>query len=224
MAKYFNWINSTKSEGQQNQSTDITVDNNFGRNERKATLEFVSKDSTRVVPCEITQAGTGTGTITASMPTYSANAQDTTIEMTGTSNSRAIKFKTGSMQAPTDWGHPINIPITAENCSIKIEEDTIQFTVDTAEIPDDPGASAKFTFSLVYNIGVNNGNGKRTGSITICDADTEENEATFNFTQAAGATTLTIQPSTLSFTAAEQSAKTINVTSNTTWTIREKAK
>lgn len=136
--------------------------------------------------------------------TASVGATDTQYTVNGQSNTAKINWtvsSTGSLspKAPSSY--------TANGAS----------ATNNANIPGDPGASAQFNFSGVVTFTANPTISTRTGTITLtAGAGGSGLVKSIVFTQAAGASTLSIQPTSATYAQAGE-GKSVSVTTNSTW-------
>ena len=136
--------------------------------------------------------------------TASVGATDTQYTVNGQSNTAKINWtvsSTGSLspKAPSSY--------TANGAS----------ATNNANIPGDPGASAQFNFSGVVTFTANPTISTRTGTITLtAGAGGSGLVKSIVFTQAAGASTLSIQPTSATYAQAG-GGKSVSVTTNSTW-------
>lgn len=136
--------------------------------------------------------------------TASVGATDTQYTVNGQSNTAKINWtvsSTGSLspKAPSSY--------TANGAS----------ATNNANIPGDPGASAQFNFSGVVTFTANPTISTRTGTITLtAGAGGSGLVKNIVFTQAAGASTLSINPTSATYAQAGE-GKSVSVTTNSTW-------
>jgi hypothetical protein len=136
--------------------------------------------------------------------TASVGATATSYTVSGQSNTSKINWtvsSTGSLspKAPSSY--------TANGAS----------ATNNANIPGDPGASAQFNFSGVITFTANPTISTRTGTITLtAGAGGSGLVKNIVFTQAAGASTLSIHPTSATYAQAGE-GKSVFVTTNSTW-------
>lgn len=136
--------------------------------------------------------------------TASVGATDTKYTVSGQSNTAKINWtvsSTGSLspKAPSSY--------TANGAS----------ATNNANIPGDPGADSQFNFSGVVTFTANPTISTRTGTITLtAGAGGSRLVKNIVFTQAAGASTLSINPTSATYAQVGE-GKSVSVTTNSTW-------
>lgn len=126
------------------------------------------------------------------------------VVITGSSNSDKLTFTKGS-------GNIIGADITSVTYKVNTSTDATNGTAITS----DPGASAKYTFSLTLAAAENTTIDERTQQITV--TTTGNKTATISLKQAAGDVYLNL--STATITVPQTGSVTIDVTTNTTFTV-----
>lgn len=127
------------------------------------------------------------------------------ITITGTSNSSTLTFTKGS-------GEIITADISALSYTANGSDAT-----NGVEITDDPGASAKYAFSIELDATTNDTIETRTQQITVRGASTSVT-ATITLNQTAGDPTLSIDPTSVDVPQ-DGSEVSVQVTTNTTFTV-----
>lgn len=126
------------------------------------------------------------------------------VVITGSSNSDKLTFTKGS-------GNIIGADITSVTYKVNTSTNATNGTVITG----DPGASAKYTFSLTLTAAENTTINERTQQITV--TTTGNKTATISLKQAAGDAYLNLSAATI--TVPQTGSVTIDVTTNTTFTV-----
>lgn len=127
------------------------------------------------------------------------------ITITGTSNSSILTFTKGS-------GEIITTDISALSYTANGSSAT-----NGVEIDDDPGASAKYAFSIQLDATANDTIESRTQQITVKAASTSVT-ATITLNQTAGDPTLEVSPTSVDVPQ-DGSEVSVQVTTNTTFTV-----
>lgn len=127
------------------------------------------------------------------------------ITITGTSNSSILTFTKGS-------GDIVTADITALDYTANGSDAT-----NGVEIADDPGASAKYAFSIELDATANDTIDARTQQITVKAASTSVT-ATITLNQTAGDPTLEVSPTSVDVPQ-DGSEVSVQVTTNTTFTV-----
>lgn len=198
---YDSWLTPTPLSGSGNGTITNTAQIHTGRVAR-TTIVTVSPSVGDAKTYTVNQTA-APEFITVS-ETASVGATDTQYTVNGQSNTAKINWtvsSTGSLSptAPSSY--------TANGASAK----------NNANIPGDPGASAQFNFSGVVTFTANPTISTRTGTITLtAGAGGSGLVKNIVFTQAAGASTLSINPTSATYAQAGE-GKSVSVTTNSTW-------
>lgn len=189
-------------------------------------------------------SGSGNGTITNTAQTHTGRVARTTIVTVSPSVGDAKTYTVNQTAAPEfiTVSGTASVGATATSYTVSGQSNTskINWTVsaagtlspivpssytaneasatNNANIPGDPGASAQFNFSGVITFTANPTISTRTGIITLtAGAGGSGLVKNIVFTQAAGASTLSINPTSATYAQAGE-GKTVKVTTNSTWT------
>lgn len=188
-------------------------------------------------------SGSGNGTITNTAQTHTGRAARTTIVTVSPSVGDAKTYTVNQTAAPEfiTVSETASVGATATSYTVSGQSNTskINWTVsaagtlsptvpssytangasatNNANIPGDPGASAQFNFSGVVTFTANPTISTRTGTITLtAGAGGSGLVKNIVFTQAAGASTLSINPTSATY-AQTGEGKSVSVTTNSTW-------
>lgn len=198
---YASWVTPDKVSGNGNDSVAWTGSAHTGRSSRTTTATFAAS-GVESKTLTIIQAGkTEFVTIDA---TAAVDKTGGTLTIHGTSNSSKLTFSlTGAN------GIGLVLPSTYKANSVNTNNGTA--------ITGDPGATQQYAFEITFTgIDENTSISSLTSQLTV---KTNNNQsAVCDITQAAGDAYLTISPTTINLTAAG-TAVSVNVTSNTSWTI-----
>jgi len=198
---YASWVTPSKTSGSGNDTVSWTGSEHTGRSSRTTTATF-SASGVEAKTLTIVQSGASefvTIDSSAAVPKTGGS-----ITISGYSNSSKLTFtETGT----DNIGITLPASYTANSVS----------TSNGAAITGDPGASAKYAFSItISNIAENTTINSLTSQITV--TPNSGTAAVCNITQAAGDAYLTISPTTITIPAAG-TAQSVTVTSNTSWSI-----
>lgn len=138
----------------------------------------------------------------ASMAVDKAGGQ---ITITGKSNSAMLTFSKGSGEI-----------ISADVSAIEYQANGSAATSGVA-IPNDPGATAEYAFTLTLQATANNSVEERSQTIVVT-CQTTSVKATITLNQTAGSPTINVEPKSIDVPQ-DGTEATVQVTSNTTWTI-----
>lgn len=203
MATKPSWLTTTPNQGSGNGSIANSASAHTGRVARTGTV-------------------TVTGVGVASPQTY---------QVTQSPKSEFVSFNDGSeASAPKDGG---NVTIQGKSNSKKltfawvgsVPDVTIPSnyqangtsTANGAEIANDPGATAEYDFSLQLNFPENDDVEEITRTLKVTAEGGQTTQIAIN--QAAGDATLQLSESEITLPQAGTPAVSVNVTSNTTWTV-----
>lgn len=193
------WLKVSPSQGSGKGSIAFSADAYTGRTARStsATVSATGVDPKTVNVTQAAKAEFVTIQDAASAPKVGG-----TVGISGTSNSTKLTFTLGTG----------TLEITLPE---KYTANGSEVTNDTA-ISGDPGASAQYTFSVSVTVPLNATTGPLTREIIVTDAGSHK--GTCVLTQAAGDPTLTLSTDTVNLTTAG-TAVSVEVTSNTSWTV-----
>lgn len=198
---YASWVTPDKVSGNGNDSVAWTGSAHTGRSSRTTTATFAAS-GVESKTLTIIQAGkTEFVTIDA---TAAVDKTGGTLTIHGTSNSSKLTFSlTGAN------GIGLVLPSSYKANSVNTNNGTA--------ITGDPGATQQYAFEITFTgIAENTSIASLTSQLTV---KTNNNQsAVCDITQAAGDAYLTISPTTINLTAAG-TAVSVDVTSNTSWTI-----
>ena len=198
---YASWVTPNKTSGNGNDTVAWTGSNHTGRSARSTTATF-SASGVESKTLTINQAGKSEFVDIDDTAAVAQNGG--TITISGTSNSAKLTF---SLTGTNGIGLSLPTTYTANSVS----------TNNGASITGDPGAIQQYAFSITFsNIGANSTVSARTSQVTVTANGGQTD--TCDVTQAAGAATLSISPTTINLTAAG-TAVNVTVTSNTSWTV-----
>ena len=138
----------------------------------------------------------------ASMAVDKAGGQ---ITITGKSNSAMLTFSKGSGEI-----------ISADVAAIEYQANGSAATSGVA-IPNDPGATAEYAFTLTLQAAANSPVEERTQTITVT-CQTTSVKTTITLNQTGGDPTIDVEPNSIDVPQ-DGTEVTVQVTSNTTWTI-----
>lgn len=199
------FVTFNPGSGDGNQAVQVTATVHTGRNQRSTTAKVATSDSSIEKTVTINQ--TAKPEFVEIQETFSLAKEGGAITITGKSNSTKLTFSLLPGENPLTLTFP----------------DTYQAggaaTANDAEIEGDPGATAEYDFSVTFsNVPANADDIEITNSLSVSAAGGQK--ASCVITQAAGDKTLSIDPETITL-AADGSVQTLNVTSNTQWTIKQ---
>ena len=203
---YASWLSSSKTSGSGNDTVSVTAaSNNTGRNARSTTVTFSAANCSDVTRT-VNQSGKPEF-VTIESAKSVAKGGVSTLTITGTSNSSKLTFTLGNGDLT------LTLPT-------KYTANSVETNNNTA-ITGDPGAAQEFAFSISFsNIAANPTISAKSKQLIV--TDNAGNSSTCTITQAAGDTTLSVSPAsvTLDWDAATAgTSASFTVTSNTNWTV-----
>lgn len=188
-----NWITLSAVEGTGNSRVDVTAPVYKGREGRSGSITVAVEDLTEEVT--IQQSGSKIWDVTTQSLAFVKTGEAK--KFTGNSNLASITFAVDS--DASNW-------LTAGKLIVA----TKQYNSGAA-IENDPGAKNVYAFEITFTAAANSTVNTRSGHVTV-------NGHKYTVTQAAGDATLSVSPTSLTFTAAGET-KQITITTNTAWTI-----
>ena len=186
------WITLSAVEGTGNSQVNVTAPVYKGRNGRSGLITVTVGDLTEDVTLQ--QKGSTIWDVTTQSLAFVKTGEAK--KFTGNSNLASITF---AVDSNASW-------LTAG----KLVVATKQYN-SGASIEGDPGADNVYAFEITFTAAANPTVKTRSGNITV-------NGQKYTVTQAAGDATLSVSPTSLTFTAAGET-KQITITTNTAWTI-----
>lgn len=187
------WITVSEVSGTGNANVDVTAPVYKGREGRSGSITVTVGKLTEEVTLQ--QAGSSIWDVTTKTLTFVKGGEKKTF--TGNANLASITFAVDSDASA--W-------LTAGKLTVKENQ-----YASGAAITGDPGASDVYAFSIDFTAAANGTVSERSGHITV-------NGQKYAVSQAAGDATLSVTPTSLSFTAAGET-KQISIKTNTAWTI-----
>ena len=187
------WITLSAIKGTGNSQVNVIAPVYKGREGRSGSITVAVEDLTEEVA--IQQSGSNIWDITTQSLAFVKTGEAK--KFTGNANLAAITFAVDSNAS--EW-------LTAGKLIVNEKEYN-----SGAEIEGDPGADDVYAFEITFTAAANPTVNTRTGNITV-------NGQKYTVTQAAGDATLSVSPTSLTFTAAGET-KQITITTNTAWTI-----
>lgn len=187
------WIKLSAVEGTGNSRVDVTAPVYKGREGRSGSITVAVEDLKEEVA--IQQSGSKIWDVTTQSLAFVKIGE--TKKFTGNSNLASITFAVDSDASA--W-------LTAGKLVVASKQYN-----SGAAIEGDPGASNVYAFEITFTAAANPTISTRSGHITV-------NGQKYTVTQAAGDATLSVSPTSLTFSAAGET-KQIKITTNTAWTI-----
>ena len=197
-----NWIKTTPSQGSGNATVNVSsTAEHTGRTIRTTTLTWKAANVADVVRT-VNQAGKPEYVDIAD--TASADKAGKTVTISGESNSRKLTFSYGTGN--------LNVTIYRDEYTAA----GIPSIPNGSEIQGDPGANAKYEFSIRIDVPANNTTEALSRQIIVTDEAGNQDVCTL--TSAAGDAYLTVQAGTIELDY-QGTPVAVTVESNTNWTI-----
>lgn len=195
-----NWVKVSPSSGSGNGSVSVSsTDEHTGRNVRQSVLTWKAAGVSNV---ERTVKQAGKPEFVNMAGEASSDKGGNVVTISGTSNSQKLTFSLGTGDLD------ITLPATYKAASLT--------TNNGANISGDPGASAKYDFSISITVPANTDDESKTRQVIVQDA--AGNRAICTLTLAAGDAYLTVQLGDIELDY-KGTAVSVAVESNTTWTV-----
>lgn len=196
------WLNVTPQSGSGNDTISNSASEHTGRVARTGTVTVTGVGVSKPATYQVTQSPKAEFANFDNGSEMSAPKGGGAVTVTGKSNSQKLTFKwSGSVLDVT-----IPETYTANGSSAN----------NGQNIDGDPGATAEFAFSLALTFPANT-EVEEVQRILIVEANGGQSKQ-ITIKQAAGDATLTVDPTEITIPQ-DGSAQTVQVTSNTTWTV-----
>lgn len=210
MAKNLGWAQFSQISGTGNASVSASTAAAYqGRGERSQIIKGTAGSGANVVTDQYTlYQDAGNEFLTADNLTYQVNAAAGTLEVTGRSNAAQLAF---TLPSGSFLSLPANYTVTPDGGS------AITVPIGSA-ITGDPGLKGPFTWKIALPYTANGTISQRQNTLTVAVGNTG---LTVNVTinQLAGAATLTISPSAMTFAATSAGAQNLQISSNASYSI-----
>lgn len=198
---YASWVSPNKTSGSGNDTVSWTGQEHTGRNARQTTATF---SASGVADKVLTINQTGKTEFVSIDSAASVGKTGGTVTINGTTNSSKLTFSLANNNIQ------LVLPSTYNAGGASATNGTA--------IAGDPGAAQQFSFSITFtNISANTGVSERTSQLTVTANGGQT--ATCTVTQAAGDAMLSINSTEITLTAAGTPAVSVDVTSNTSWSV-----
>lgn len=199
------FVTFNPGSGNGDQAVTVSGDKYKGRVERSITTQVATNDSSVQKQVVVNQSGV-TEYVVIDETASVAKGGEVTIN--GTSNSTKLTFSLAQ-----DESHPLVLTIP-ENYTAAGKP-----TANGAAIADDPGATGEYQFSITFSgIAANTTVSNLITNLTVTAAGGQSDSTVI--TQTAGDPTLEVNKTVINLDA-EGTAQTLNITSNTDWTISQ---
>lgn len=194
------WITASPTLGTGDGTSSITAPAYTGRNQRVGTITVTtSKGQTATVT--VTQSALAAFVTAGGNQSISATATAATV--TFTSNVQAFKV------TPTGG---------ASITSVKVNDTTVTASGGVYTPSGDPGGSAQYTVKIAVSVPANTAITAKTFTVKLEHSTTASISGAVTINQSGGSSSISVNPTNLTF-AAKGETRTINITSNDSWTI-----
>lgn len=194
-----NWVSVNPSSGSGNKTVNVSGTKHTGRNVRNTTLTITAAN-VAAKTVAVTQQGKAEGVSVDESAASSKGGQNVTIS--GISNADRLVWSLG------EGDLVVTLPSYYTAGGVQAQ--------NQQPISGDPGATAEYEFSIVINVPANAGISELSRQIIVETGNGKQ--AICLLTQSAGDATLSVSVSSLELDW-EGTAKTFDITSNTSWTI-----
>lgn len=194
------WITASPTSGTGNDTSSITVPAYTGRNQRTGTITVTTNGGKSAI-VNVTQSALAAFVTAGGNKSILATTKTATI--TFTSNVQAFKV------TPTGG---------ASITSVKVNDAAVTASSGVYTPSGDPGGSAKYTVEIIVSVPANTTITEKTFTVKLEHSTTSSISGTVTINQLAGSSSISVSPTSLTFTAGGDT-KTINITSNDSWTI-----
>lgn len=194
------WLTPNPASGRGSSSVSCVVPAYTGRTNRTGTVTVTTAGS-KIATVSVTQTGRALFVTAGSNP--SALATATTATVTFTTNAKGFKLT----------------PVSSVTISSVKANGAVVTAASGIYTPSgDPGKSAQYTVEVAVTFSANTTVSSRSFTVKCEDSATASISDTVTITQAAGASTISVSPAALTFSAAGET-KSFAVTSNDSWTV-----
>lgn len=199
------FVTFNPGSGDGNQAVQVTAAAHTGRNQRTTSAKVATSDGS--IEKTVTVNQKAKDEFVEIQKTFSLAKEGGAITITGKSNSTKLTFSLAPGEQPLTLVFPDTYQAAGKS------------TANDAAIDGDPGATAEYNFSVtISDVPANVEDNDITNTMSVQAAGGQQDSCLI--TQAAGDKTLSINPETITLEA-DGSAQTLNVTSNTQWTIKQ---
>lgn len=200
------FVTFNPGSGNGDQAVTVSGDKYKGRVERSITTQVATNDSSVQKQVVVNQSGVTEYVVIDETASVAKEGGEVTIN--GTSNSTKLTFSLSE-----DGSHPL-VLIIPKNYTAAGKP-----TANGAAIADDPGATDEYQFSITFSgIAANTTVSNLITNLTVTAAGGQSDSTVI--TQTAGDPTLEVDKTVINLNA-EGTAQTLNITSNTDWTISQ---
>lgn len=194
------WLTLNPTSGSGNGSVSCVAAAYTGRTNRSGAITVTTAGS-KTATVSVTQ--TGKAIFVTAGRNQSAPATATTVTVQFTTNVQ--KFKVTPASGATISSVKVNGAAVTASSGIYIPS-------------GDPGASAQYSVEVAITFAANTAVTAKTFTVKLEDSVTASVSGTVTITQAAAASSISVAPTTLTFSAAGET-KSFSVTSNDSWTV-----
>lgn len=194
------WITTSPTSGTGNGTSSITAPAYTGRKQRTGVIT-VTTNGGQTATVAVTQSALAAFVTAGGNQSILATA--TTATVTFTSNVQAFKV------TPTGG---------ASITSVKANGTAITASGGVYTPSGDPGGSAQYTVEIAVSVPANTTITAKTFTVKLEHSTTASISGTVTINQSAGSSSISVSPTSLTFAAGGET-KTINITSNDSWTI-----
>lgn len=194
------WITDSPTSGTGNGTSSITAPAYTGRNQRTGTIT-VTTNGGQTATVAVTQSALAAFVTAGGNQSISATATAATV--TFTSNVQAFKV------TPTG---------EASITSVKVNGTAVTASGGVYTPSGDPGGSAQYTVEIAVLVPANTTITAKTFTVKLEHSTTASISGTVTVNQSSGSSSISVSPTSLTFAAGGET-KTINITSNDSWTI-----
>lgn len=207
---YIGWAYINMISGTGNQSISMRSDLYRGRAERSQIIKGTAGSVGNTASDEFTlYQDAGDEFLEADNLTYKVNAVAGTLEVTGKSNAAQLAF---TLPSGSFLSLPANYTVTPDGGS------AITVPIGSA-IPGDPGLNGFFTWKISLPYVTNGTINQRQNTLVVAVVGNTGLTVNVTINQLAGAATLTISPSAMTFAATSARAQNLQISSNASYSI-----
>lgn len=211
MAENLGWAQFSQISGTGNASISVSTPTAYqGRDQRSQIIKGTAGSGATTATDQYTlYQDAGSEFLNATNLTYQVNAAAGTLEVTGKSNAAQLVF---TLPVGSFLSLPTNYTVTPDGGA------AITVPIDSA-ITGDPGLKGPFTWKIALPYTANGTISQRQNTLSVAVVGNTGLTVNVTINQLAGAATLTINPTSMTFAATSAGAQNLQISSNASYSI-----
>lgn len=211
MAENLGWAQFSQISGTGNASISVSTPTAYqGRGQRSQIIKGTAGSGATTATDQYTlYQDAGSEFLNATNLTYQVNAAAGTLEVTGKSNAAQLVF---TLPVGSFLSLPTNYTVTPDGGA------AITVPIDSA-ITGDPGLKGPFTWKIALPYTANGTISQRQNTLSVAVVGNTGLTVNVTINQSAGAATLTINPTSMTFAATSAGAQNLQISSNASYSM-----